>query len=110
MQVAEYDDNVRRRLEELNVVPKDRKISNVVLENSTMKQQIEDLKYEIEKLRDQMEQIAANQASFVGGGGEELSIFQPKAVPNMPKQVDLNKLVRPGDSGVDYTRKLEATI
>ncbi len=57
-----------------------------------------------------MEQIAANQASFVGGGGEELSIFQPKAVPNMPKQVDLNKLVRPGDSGVDYTRKLEATI
>ncbi len=52
MQVAEYDDNVRRRLEELNVVPKDRKISNVVLENSTMKQQIEDLKYEIEKLRD----------------------------------------------------------
>ena len=33
MQAAEYDDNVRRRLEEMNVVPKDRKISNVVLEN-----------------------------------------------------------------------------
>jgi hypothetical protein len=37
MQVAEYDDNVRRRLEDLNVVPKDRKISNVVLENTNMK-------------------------------------------------------------------------
>lgn len=52
MQVAEYDDNVRRRLEDLNVVPKDRKISNVVLENTNMKQMIEDLKYENEKLRD----------------------------------------------------------
>jgi len=60
MQVAEYDDNVRRRLEDLNVVPKDRKISNVVLENTNMKQMIEDLKYENEKLRDQMEQVASH--------------------------------------------------
>jgi len=52
MQVAEYDDNVRRRLEDMNVVPKDRKITNVVLENSNLKQQVEELKYEIEKLRD----------------------------------------------------------
>ena len=52
MQAAEYDDTVRRRLEDLNVVPKDRKISNVVLENSTMKQQLEALKYENERLRD----------------------------------------------------------
>lgn len=37
MQVAEYDDTVRRRLEEMNVVPKDRKISNVVLENANLK-------------------------------------------------------------------------
>ena len=34
MQVADYDDGVRRRLEDMNVVPKDRKISNVVLENA----------------------------------------------------------------------------
>jgi hypothetical protein len=36
-QVSEYDDTVRKRLEDLNVVPKDRKISNVVLENASMK-------------------------------------------------------------------------
>ena len=52
MQAAEYDDNVRRRLEEMNVVPKDRKISNVVLENQTLKTTIEELRYENEKLRD----------------------------------------------------------
>lgn len=37
IQVAEYDDNVRRRLEDMNVVPKDRKISNVVMENGTLR-------------------------------------------------------------------------
>jgi hypothetical protein len=36
-QVSEYDETVRKRLEDLNVVPKDRKISNVVLENASMK-------------------------------------------------------------------------
>lgn len=55
MQVAEYDDSVRRRLEDMNVVPKDRKISNVVLENGQLKDRVEELKYENEKLRDQME-------------------------------------------------------
>ena len=83
MQVAEYDDNVRRRLEDLNVVPKDRKISNVVLENTNIKQMIEDLKYENEKLRDQMEQVASH-ATQGGFGQEELSIFQAKGVP-MPR-------------------------
>ena len=55
VQVSEYDETVRKRLEDLNVVPKDRKISNVVLENGNMKQLIEELKYENERLRDQME-------------------------------------------------------
>jgi len=33
-----------------------------------------------------MEQLAANQPSFINGGQqEELSIFQPKAMPNMPR-------------------------
>jgi hypothetical protein len=58
VQVSEYDDSVRKRLEDMNVVPRDRKISNVVLENSNMKQLIEELKYENERLRDQMEQLA----------------------------------------------------
>ena len=58
MQVADYDDGVRRRLEDMNVVPKDRKISNVVLENAQLKGTIEQLKYEVEKIRDQMEQMA----------------------------------------------------
>ena len=59
VQVSEYDETVRKRLEYLNVIPKDRKISNVVLENGNMKQLIEELKYENERLRDQMEQIAS---------------------------------------------------
>ena len=58
MQVADYDDGVRRRLEDMNVVPKDRKISNVVMENAQLKGTIEGLKYEVEKIRDQMEQMA----------------------------------------------------
>lgn len=58
MQVADYDDGVKRRLQEINVVPKDRKITNVVLENGQLKETIEGLKYEVEKLRDQMEQMA----------------------------------------------------
>ena len=62
VQVSEYDETVRKRLEDLNVVPKDRKISNVVLENGNMKQLIEELKYENERLRDQMEQIASQVA------------------------------------------------
>jgi len=58
VQVSEYDDSVRKRLEDMNVVPRDRKISNVVLENTNMKALIEQLKYENERLRDQMEQLA----------------------------------------------------
>ena len=58
--MADYDENVRRRLEDMNVVPKDRKISNVVLENGQLKQMIDELKYENDKLRDQMEQIATS--------------------------------------------------
>lgn len=33
MEIAEHDDNVRKRLADMNVIPKDRKISNVILEN-----------------------------------------------------------------------------
>lgn len=57
MEIADHDPNVKRKLGEMNIIPKDRKISNVILENSTFKQQLEELKYENDKLRDQMEQI-----------------------------------------------------
>jgi hypothetical protein len=36
-QVADYDEAVRRRLEEINLVPRDRKITNVVMDNANMK-------------------------------------------------------------------------
>jgi cell division protein FtsB len=58
----------------MNVIVRDRKISNVVLENATLKQTVEELKYENEKLRDQMDQVAS-QAQNNGGQQEELSIF-----------------------------------
>ena len=41
--------------------------------------------------------------------GEELSIFQAKGA-GMPKQVDLNKLHRPGESGGEYVKKLEQSV
>lgn len=34
LELADQDINVRKRLSDMNVVPKDRKISNVVLENT----------------------------------------------------------------------------
>lgn len=34
MEIAEQDASVRKRLAEMNLVPKDRKISNVILENT----------------------------------------------------------------------------
>jgi hypothetical protein len=37
MQIAEQDSMVRKKLSDMNIIPKDRKISNVVLENSEMK-------------------------------------------------------------------------
>lgn len=36
--IAEQDTSVRKRLADLNLVPKDRKISNVILENTNYKQ------------------------------------------------------------------------
>jgi hypothetical protein len=43
----------------LNIVPKDRKISNVILENSQYRTIIDELKAENERLKDQIEQIMA---------------------------------------------------
>ena len=55
MQVADSDENIRRRLNDMNIIPKDRKISNVVLENTDLRKQMEVLKHENDKLRDQIE-------------------------------------------------------
>lgn len=52
LEVAETDSGVRHKLHEMNVVLKDRKISNVIEENSDFKQRVEDLIFENEKLRD----------------------------------------------------------
>ena len=52
MDVAESDMSVRKRLQDLNIVPKDRKISNVILENTQFRILIEDLKSENERLKD----------------------------------------------------------
>lgn len=40
MILAENDPNVRKKLSDLNLVPKDRKISNVILDNTNQKQKI----------------------------------------------------------------------
>lgn len=44
IEIAEQDSIVRARLAELNLFPKERKISNVILENSNYKQTIDVLK------------------------------------------------------------------
>ncbi len=59
LQVADYDEGVRRRLEDLNLVPRDRKISNVVHESAQVRAELEELRYTNERLRDQLEQLAA---------------------------------------------------
>lgn len=68
--MAERDPHVEAKLDEMKLQPKDRKISNVVLENMEQKKLVEDLKLQNEKLRDQLES-----AQTGGMGGEELSIF-----------------------------------
>ena len=70
MSMAERDPHVEAKLDEMKLQPKDRKISNVVLENMEQKKLVEDLKLQNEKLRDQLES-----AQTGGMGGEELSIF-----------------------------------
>lgn len=55
MEIAEQDSMVRARLAELNLFPKERKISNVILENANYKQTIDMLKQENDKLREQLE-------------------------------------------------------
>lgn len=56
MNLSESDGNVRRKLAEMNIIPKDRKISNVVLENTNFKAENDQLKIENNKLREQLEQ------------------------------------------------------
>ena len=73
MVISENDISVKKKLNEMNVVPKDRKISNVILDNTKMKQEIEELKYENDKLRDQIDQVIANQQD--SNNQDELSIF-----------------------------------
>ena len=61
MVLADNDSNVRKKLNDLNLVPKDRKISNVILENTNWKLKIQDLQYENDKLRDQLEMAISQQ-------------------------------------------------
>ena len=89
MEIAEQDGQIRQRLVELNLFPRDRKISNVIMENANYKSTVDMLKEENDKLREQLEQVISQ-----GGANyqqEELSIFQVKSTA-MPKQLDLNKM------------------
>ena len=52
MNLADNDNGVRKKLADMNIVPKDRKITNVVLENTNLKQENEQLKIENGKLRE----------------------------------------------------------
>ena len=61
MSISENDDSVRRKLHEMHLIPRDRKITNVVLENNSMKAEMETLRYENEKLKDQIEMIINQQ-------------------------------------------------
>lgn len=60
MEIAEQDGGIRKRLADMNVIPKDRKISNVILENQQIKQLIDDLKAENDRLREQLEQAVSS--------------------------------------------------
>ena len=65
---------------------------------------MEELKFENEKLRDQIDQLQS-----VQNNGEELSIFQNKNPYNMPK-LDLAKLRKQEEDSKNYVQKLEQSI
>lgn len=107
MEIAEQDAQIRQRLAELNLFPKDRKISNVILENANYKQTVDSLRQENDKLREQLEQVISQ-----GGSNyqqEELSIFQVKSTA-MPKSLDLNKLQKEQSDQREYIKKLEQSV
>ena len=57
LRLAETDDDVRAKLNTLNMVPRDRIISNVIKENDELRDQYEQVVAANERLREEMEDI-----------------------------------------------------
>lgn len=106
MSLADEDEGLKKKLAKMNLIPKDRKISNVVLENNDMRENLTKLQYENERLRDQMEQLHQQK---IEQHPEELSIFQAKAPTNLPT-VDFEKMKQAEQDNQVYIAKLEQSV
>jgi protein subunit release factor A len=89
-QLGARDPQVQRTLQEQNIILKDRKISNVVIENSELKDLNKQLLEYNSQLREQLEQVLAKLQEGHGADpelAEEISIFQNKMADNYPSRV-----------------------
>ncbi len=103
LQASETDTDIRKKVSDMNILLRDRKISNVVEENYQMRQENKELAYKVGSLQDQLETLQQN--------GEiedvnELSCFQTKNPHKMPK-LDLGKLRKAEVDQTPYIKKLE---
>ena len=89
-QLGARDPIVQRTLAEQNIVLKDRKITNVVIENNELKEMNKQLLDYNNDLREQLEQVLAKLQDGHGADPElveEISIFQNKMSVNYPTRV-----------------------
>ena len=90
MSLGQRDPEVQRTLNSQNIFLKDRKITNVVIENKELKEHNAQLLDYNNELRDQLEQVLAKLQEGHGGDPElveEISIFQNKMAVNYPQKI-----------------------
>lgn len=111
LKLAQTDDDVRAKLNSLNMVPRDRIVSNVVKENDELRLKYEEVVEANERLREELEEIISKKG-MVDMTQEQLSIFQSKAPQNLPK-LDLAKIAKNVQAEKDpraYIQKLEQSV
>jgi hypothetical protein len=111
MKLAQTDDDVRAKLDMMNMVPRDRIVSNVVKENDELRQRYEEVVHANERLREELEDLV-NRKGLSDITQEQLSIFQSKTPQNLPK-LDLGKIAKNVQADKDpraYIQKLEQSV
>ena len=111
LKLAQTDDDVRAKLDMMNMVPRDRIVSNVVKENEELRQRYEEVVHANERLREELEDLV-NRKGITDITQEQLSIFQSKTPQNLPK-LDLGKIAKNVQAEKDpraYIQKLEQSV
>ena len=90
MNLGARDEEVQKKLNDQKIVLKDRKITNVVMENSELKQHNTDLLDQNNQLREQLDGVLGKLQEGQGADPalvEEISIFQNKIGTHMPNKM-----------------------